>query len=285
MSEVIHLNMQCHYAQLQITESSWCMQMAATICDDSDRYGSLPAKLKDKLMGFQREGVLLALKRGGRLLIGDEMGLGKTVQAIAVMACYRDEWPCVIVTPSSLRGAEHVTCAMTRQAELLHVSICLLVSRQGAGSCGNTMLDTYVPNASGLSFGHAHIGSFACFACNLAAVMVVMSMALHTACKHANAHCSVCCAEQWADALHQWLGITDEHVYMVTKGKDCDNLLGKKFQFVITSYNFMKQLRSPLEELAPQIVVLDEAHMIKASDVSPEPAWSSAKLLPRTCSV
>ena len=55
-------------------------------------------------MGFQREGIKFALKRGGRLLVGDEMGLGKTVQAIGIMACYRDEWPCVIITPSSLRG-------------------------------------------------------------------------------------------------------------------------------------------------------------------------------------
>ena len=30
---------------------------------------------------------------------------GKTLQAIAVMAAYRAEWPCLIVTPSSLRGA------------------------------------------------------------------------------------------------------------------------------------------------------------------------------------
>lgn len=58
-------------------------------------------------MGFQREGIKFALKRGGRLLVGDEMGLGKTVQAIGIMACYRDEWPCVIITPSSLRGVPH----------------------------------------------------------------------------------------------------------------------------------------------------------------------------------
>ena len=64
----------------------------------------MPARLQEKLMGFQREGIKFALKRGGRLLVGDEMGLGKTVQAIGIMACYRDEWPCVIITPSSLRG-------------------------------------------------------------------------------------------------------------------------------------------------------------------------------------
>jgi hypothetical protein len=30
---------------------------------------------------------------------------GKTLQAIAIVAAYRAEWPCLIVTPSSLRGA------------------------------------------------------------------------------------------------------------------------------------------------------------------------------------
>ena len=34
----------------------------------------MPARLQEKLMGFQREGIKFALKRGGRLLVGDEMG-------------------------------------------------------------------------------------------------------------------------------------------------------------------------------------------------------------------
>ncbi len=29
---------------------------------------------------------------------------GKTVQAIALLACYRADWPALIITPSSLRG-------------------------------------------------------------------------------------------------------------------------------------------------------------------------------------
>ncbi len=32
------------------------------------------------------------------------MGLGKTVQGCALIQCYRDEWPAVVFTPSSLRG-------------------------------------------------------------------------------------------------------------------------------------------------------------------------------------
>lgn len=86
------------------SSSCCCSQAASALPDDSDRYAKMPARLQEKLMGFQREGIKFALKRGGRLLVGDEMGLGKTVQAIGIMACYRDEWPCVIITPSSLRG-------------------------------------------------------------------------------------------------------------------------------------------------------------------------------------
>ena len=78
--------------------------------------------------------------------------------------------------------------------------------------------------------------------------------------------CLLACAEQWADALHQWLGITDDHVHMVSKGKDCQ-LQGKKFQFLITSYNFVPKLKDELLDLAPQVMVLDEAHYIKASKV------------------
>ena len=43
------------------------------------------------------------LKRNGRCLIADDMGLGKTLQAIAVVSYYRNEWPLLIVCPSSLK--------------------------------------------------------------------------------------------------------------------------------------------------------------------------------------
>ena len=35
-------------------------------------------------------------------------GLGKTVQALAIAAAYKDEWPGLIITPSSLRCASHI---------------------------------------------------------------------------------------------------------------------------------------------------------------------------------
>eukprot|EP00042_Codosiga_hollandica_P033071 m.216584 g.216584 ORF g.216584 m.216584 type:complete len:759 (+) comp54103_c0_seq10:278-2554(+) len=60
-------------------------------------------QLLSKLMPFQRAGTLSAIQRGGRVLLGDEMGLGKTLQALAVALHYQDDWPLLIICPSSLR--------------------------------------------------------------------------------------------------------------------------------------------------------------------------------------
>ena len=65
----------------------------------------VPAGLWEQLFPFQRQGVEFIVSRNGRALVGDEMGLGKTVQGLATAAYYRDEWPLLIVCPSSLRVA------------------------------------------------------------------------------------------------------------------------------------------------------------------------------------
>ncbi|XP_055369149.1 DNA annealing helicase and endonuclease ZRANB3 isoform X2 [Betta splendens] len=74
-------------------------------CDTrwSQQLSGLPPKLLQRLMPFQREGVEFALSRGGRCMIADEMGLGKTVQAIAVAYAFIQEWPLLVVVPSSLK--------------------------------------------------------------------------------------------------------------------------------------------------------------------------------------
>ncbi|XP_060588845.1 DNA annealing helicase and endonuclease ZRANB3-like [Ruditapes philippinarum] len=64
---------------------------------------TLPEKLVERLMPFQKEGVKFAVSKHGRCLIADEMGLGKTLQAISVAYYYRKEWPLLIIVPSSLR--------------------------------------------------------------------------------------------------------------------------------------------------------------------------------------
>ncbi|KAM3585176.1 uncharacterized protein V6R79_009542 [Siganus canaliculatus] len=77
-----------------------------TSCCDarwSQQLSGLPHKLLERLMPFQKEGVEFALSRNGRCMIADEMGLGKTVQAIAVAYAFRQEWPLLVVVPSSLK--------------------------------------------------------------------------------------------------------------------------------------------------------------------------------------
>ncbi|KAF7477596.1 Hypothetical predicted protein [Marmota monax] len=44
-------------------------------------------------------------------MVADEMGLGKTIQAIAIAYFYKEEWPLLIVVPSSLR------CSWTEEIE------------------------------------------------------------------------------------------------------------------------------------------------------------------------
>ncbi|NXX91072.1 ZRAB3 endonuclease, partial [Centropus bengalensis] len=63
----------------------------------------LPERLRNKLLPFQEKGIVFALQRSGRCMIADEMGLGKTIQAIAISYYYKNEWPLLIVVPSSLR--------------------------------------------------------------------------------------------------------------------------------------------------------------------------------------
>ncbi|NWZ42338.1 ZRAB3 endonuclease, partial [Brachypodius atriceps] len=63
----------------------------------------LPERLRKKLLPFQEKGIIFALQRRGRCMIADEMGLGKTIQAIAISYYYKNEWPLLIVVPSSLR--------------------------------------------------------------------------------------------------------------------------------------------------------------------------------------
>ncbi|XP_076018014.1 SWI/SNF-related matrix-associated actin-dependent regulator of chromatin subfamily A-like protein 1 [Genypterus blacodes] len=64
---------------------------------------SIDPALTRSLMPFQTVGVNFAVSKEGRLLLADDMGLGKTVQAICIAAYYRQEWPLLVVAPSSVR--------------------------------------------------------------------------------------------------------------------------------------------------------------------------------------
>ncbi|NXL18006.1 ZRAB3 endonuclease, partial [Setophaga kirtlandii] len=76
---------------------------ASQLEDVDAKLSFLPERLRKKLLPFQEKGIIFALQRSGRCMIADEMGLGKTIQAIAISYYYRNEWPLLIVVPSSLR--------------------------------------------------------------------------------------------------------------------------------------------------------------------------------------
>ena len=64
---------------------------------------SLDAEFVQYLYDFQKEGIKFGLERKGRILLADEMGVGKTVQALGIALCYKEEWPILIICPSSLK--------------------------------------------------------------------------------------------------------------------------------------------------------------------------------------
>ena len=49
----------------------------------------------------------------GKLFIADDMGCGKTVQAIAIAAFYKHEWPVLVICPSSVKVSwSQVNCSL-----------------------------------------------------------------------------------------------------------------------------------------------------------------------------
>lgn len=79
------------------------LRLEQTKTDPPQLEGRVPPQLLSRLKEYQKEGVRFALSKGGKCLIGDEMGLGKTVQALAVAACYRNDWPLLIICPAAVR--------------------------------------------------------------------------------------------------------------------------------------------------------------------------------------
>uniref|UniRef100_A0A8P4K914 SWI/SNF-related matrix-associated actin-dependent regulator of chromatin subfamily A-like protein 1 n=1 Tax=Dicentrarchus labrax TaxID=13489 RepID=A0A8P4K914_DICLA len=88
-----------------------CLTVLCSIPSGSPQWDNVPEadlssidpSLTRSLMPFQKEGVNFAVSTQGRLLLADDMGLGKTVQAICIAAYYRNEWPLLVVAPSSVR--------------------------------------------------------------------------------------------------------------------------------------------------------------------------------------
>jgi hypothetical protein len=79
------------------------------------------------------------------------------------------------------------------------------------------------------------------------------------------------CRLSWAAALYDWLRVTGDRVLVVLKRSDMQRLADAPSQaaaramydFVVLSYDLLKDVASLLEGLAFQVVVLDESHCIK----------------------
>ncbi|CAH1183107.1 unnamed protein product [Phaedon cochleariae] len=67
--------------------------------------------LSSTLMPFQVEGLRFGLSKNGRCMIADDMGLGKTFQAMAIMHYYKEDWPLLIVTKSTIKSVWEETIA------------------------------------------------------------------------------------------------------------------------------------------------------------------------------
>jgi len=63
----------------------------------------LPSNMLTSLYNFQKIGIEFGINKKGRMLLADEMGVGKTIQAIGISAIYREDWPVLILCPSSLK--------------------------------------------------------------------------------------------------------------------------------------------------------------------------------------
>ncbi|XP_033228267.1 SWI/SNF-related matrix-associated actin-dependent regulator of chromatin subfamily A-like protein 1 isoform X2 [Belonocnema kinseyi] len=59
--------------------------------------------LLESLLPFQREGIRFGVSKNAKCMIADDMGLGKTIQALGLAHYYKEDWPLLIVTPSSVR--------------------------------------------------------------------------------------------------------------------------------------------------------------------------------------
>ena len=64
---------------------------------------SLSDKFLQCLYEFQKEGIKFGLEKKSRILLADEMGVGKTVQALGIALAYKEDWPILIICPSSLK--------------------------------------------------------------------------------------------------------------------------------------------------------------------------------------
>ncbi|KAF0972784.1 hypothetical protein FDP41_009033 [Naegleria fowleri] len=73
------------------------------LCEELNFKDKFPKYVYSKLRPFQKQGIAFAVKRDGKVLFGDEMGVGKTLQGFSTMYYFKQDWPLLIICPSSLK--------------------------------------------------------------------------------------------------------------------------------------------------------------------------------------
>ena len=71
--------------------------------DEIKNIDSLPSNFLSVLYQFQKDGINFGIERKGRILLADEMGVGKSIQAIGISLLFKENWPVLIICPSSLK--------------------------------------------------------------------------------------------------------------------------------------------------------------------------------------
>jgi len=89
-------------AHPEVTESppSWLDSLSNFVSAVADTTAA-PCQTPQRLFPYQKEGVAFGVARQGRALLADETGLGKSVQALVIAAQFQEQWPLLVVAPTS----------------------------------------------------------------------------------------------------------------------------------------------------------------------------------------
>ena len=71
--------------------------------DEIKNIDSLPNNFLSVLYQFQIDGINFGIERKGRILLADDRGVGKSIQAIGISLLCKENWPVLIICPSSLK--------------------------------------------------------------------------------------------------------------------------------------------------------------------------------------
>lgn len=80
------------------------LQDPSTMTDIEYKWSEfVDSEIYRSLTPTQRNGVLFGLERGGKVLFGDENGIGTIGEVLALIECYKEEWPVLVICPNILR--------------------------------------------------------------------------------------------------------------------------------------------------------------------------------------